>query len=354
MHVNGGSYRKISVEEWRSLGGDDNKFCDWHEGIGYVVYDDQAREQYRAKIEAVADPLFGDISEEEIAVVESHFSRSSRSDSSPTPISPLPQVKQSTTLWEDLRADVAPEMPMVIEAVRQSRARRGLVDRTPHPDDLAVDRFAVAVKAKLAQKRAESQGELEKPHGKATAQDGNAGFQSALAEVINADLASAFSGTQPATVMMGEIWRDGLGRATPKPAHADAVLEDETSPAPIAVSEPVAWRARKSEQENWYLFDHPVGWWECQPLYEPPASVPKAVVETSFIIEWIAAARPPVHPNPMTGRATFSSFKRALRHMESQASDAQFVSLTSRTSVTTFVERSDDLRAALALSEDRS
>ena len=42
MHVNGGAYRSISVEEWRDLGGDDNRFCDWHEGIGYVVYDDIA------------------------------------------------------------------------------------------------------------------------------------------------------------------------------------------------------------------------------------------------------------------------------------------------------------------------
>jgi hypothetical protein len=49
MHVNGGAYRKISVEEWRALGGDDNKFCDWHEGIGYVVYDDLALQQYLAK-----------------------------------------------------------------------------------------------------------------------------------------------------------------------------------------------------------------------------------------------------------------------------------------------------------------
>lgn len=54
MHVNGGAYRRISVEEWRKLGGDDNKFCDWHEGIGYVVYDEQAREQYRAKMEALS------------------------------------------------------------------------------------------------------------------------------------------------------------------------------------------------------------------------------------------------------------------------------------------------------------
>jgi hypothetical protein len=56
MHVNGGAFRMISVEEWRELGGDDNKFCDWHEGIGYVVYDEQAREQYRTKMEALYPP----------------------------------------------------------------------------------------------------------------------------------------------------------------------------------------------------------------------------------------------------------------------------------------------------------
>lgn len=54
MHVNGGAFRIVSVEEWRALGGDDNKFCDWHEGVGYVVYDKQAEEQYRAKLEARA------------------------------------------------------------------------------------------------------------------------------------------------------------------------------------------------------------------------------------------------------------------------------------------------------------
>lgn len=56
MHVNGGSYRRISVEEWRELGGDDNKFCDWHEGIGYVVYDDLALQQYLTKTKAKAPP----------------------------------------------------------------------------------------------------------------------------------------------------------------------------------------------------------------------------------------------------------------------------------------------------------
>ncbi|WP_267550303.1 hypothetical protein [Rhizobium rhizogenes] len=51
-HVNGGAYRVVSVDEWKSLGGDSNKLCDWHEGIGYVIYDDLALEQFRAKIAA--------------------------------------------------------------------------------------------------------------------------------------------------------------------------------------------------------------------------------------------------------------------------------------------------------------
>lgn len=52
MSVNSGAYRVVSVEEWRALGGNSNDICDWHEGIGYVVYDDLARDQYRAKMEA--------------------------------------------------------------------------------------------------------------------------------------------------------------------------------------------------------------------------------------------------------------------------------------------------------------
>ncbi|WP_320196261.1 hypothetical protein RMR10_004455 [Agrobacterium rosae] len=54
--VNGGAFRQISIEEWRSLGGDENPLCDWHEGAGYVIYDDIAKEQYRAKIAALSTP----------------------------------------------------------------------------------------------------------------------------------------------------------------------------------------------------------------------------------------------------------------------------------------------------------
>lgn len=48
-HVNGGAYRKVSQAEWEALGGDKNSLCDWHEGVGYVVYDAAARDQYAAK-----------------------------------------------------------------------------------------------------------------------------------------------------------------------------------------------------------------------------------------------------------------------------------------------------------------
>ena len=68
---------------------------------------------------------------------------------------------------------------------------------------------------------------------------------------------------------------------------------------------------------------------------------------TRFYIEWIAAARPPVHPEPMTGRLIFETFDLALRHMKSQADDAQFVSLEERQTTVVYIDRSADMRAAL-------
>ncbi|WP_367354236.1 hypothetical protein [Agrobacterium pusense] len=68
---------------------------------------------------------------------------------------------------------------------------------------------------------------------------------------------------------------------------------------------------------------------------------------TRFYIEWIAGARPPAHPKPMTGRASFETFERALQHMKNQADDAQFVSLEERRTTVVSVDRSADMRAAL-------
>lgn len=64
-----------------------------------------------------------------------------------------------------------------------------------------------------------------------------------------------------------------------------------------------------------------------------------------FQLEWISGARPPVHPEPMTGRQGFPTFERAVRHMKNQASDAKFVSLLEHS--TKIIDRSDELRAAM-------
>jgi hypothetical protein len=55
QHINGGAFRQVSIDEWRELGGDGNPICDWHEGIGYVVYDDIAKERHIAR--HGSDPL---------------------------------------------------------------------------------------------------------------------------------------------------------------------------------------------------------------------------------------------------------------------------------------------------------
>lgn len=52
-HVNRGAWRAITSEEWRDLGGKSNPLCDWHEGIGYVVYDAEALERFHASVEEV-------------------------------------------------------------------------------------------------------------------------------------------------------------------------------------------------------------------------------------------------------------------------------------------------------------
>lgn len=81
---------------------------------------------------------------------------------------------------------------------------------------------------------------------------------------------------------------------------------------------------------------------------QPPAPIVRGETETDFRIEWIAAARPPVHPNPMTGKAWFKTFYKALKHMTSQADDAQFVSLTEHITTVIKIDRADEFRSALA------
>jgi hypothetical protein len=71
----------------------------------------------------------------------------------------------------------------------------------------------------------------------------------------------------------------------------------------------------------------------------------KEIRERRFSLEWIAGARPPVHPDPMRGRQSFRSFEDAIAHVQRQAADAQFVSLTEL--VETSLDRSSDARSAL-------
>lgn len=53
QHVNRGAFRAITLEEWRDLGGNKHPLCDWHEGVGYVVYDAEALERFNASVEGV-------------------------------------------------------------------------------------------------------------------------------------------------------------------------------------------------------------------------------------------------------------------------------------------------------------
>lgn len=68
----------------------------------------------------------------------------------------------------------------------------------------------------------------------------------------------------------------------------------------------------------------------------------------AYRLEWIAGARPPVHPNPMDGAQSFHSFDNAIAFMKRQAADAQFVSLTERTMIQAETDRSPEARAALS------
>jgi hypothetical protein len=50
-------------------------------------------------------------------------------------------------------------------------------------------------------------------------------------------------------------------------------------------------------------------------------------METYFLLTWISAARPPIHPNPMKGVHSFSSAYDAGIFFSKLNSDAKFVSL---------------------------
>ncbi len=83
--------------------------------------------------------------------------------------------------------------------------------------------------------------------------------------------------------------------------------------------------------------------------YRAPAAdaVPAGEAEATqtFELRWTGAARPPVHPTPMSGCQRFTSFERAVRFMLNQPSDAKFVSL--HADVARRYDRTADMQAAL-------
>jgi hypothetical protein len=69
-----------------------------------------------------------------------------------------------------------------------------------------------------------------------------------------------------------------------------------------------------------------------QGLIESYAAMNEAIAPmiTLWDLTWIGAPRPPVHPEPMTGKRTFFSYLEAINFMHKQPDDSKLVSLVSR------------------------
>lgn len=83
------------------------------------------------------------------------------------------------------------------------------------------------------------------------------------------------------------MWADHVEMPKRFIAEILAALRAATA---LGAGEPVAWRYRHSEQENWYYGPDAKGWWECQPLYAaPPApAVTEGMVDhmVSRFLQW--------------------------------------------------------------------
>lgn len=78
----------------------------------------------------------------------------------------------------------------------------------------------------------------------------------------------------------------------------------------------------------------------------PADPVACADVNRLYWLKWIAAARPPVHMEPMTGQQPFSTIERAVTFMRNQPKDATFASLTE--TIEHRIDRSAEALAALS------
>jgi hypothetical protein len=67
-------------------------------------------------------------------------------------------------------------------------------------------------------------------------------------------------------------------------------------------------------------------------------------VERMFVLEWIAAPRPPVHPEPMRGRREFPSIEKVAEFVNNLPDDAEIDSLIEH--ATAKINRTAQLNAA--------
>ena len=143
--------------------------------------------------------------------------------------------------------------------------------------------------------------------------------------------------------------------------EASLVTELQHSRAEAAAPSPVAFVTPETmkdilAQSMWTL--GAVGEFRCDnrqgftvPLYALPIAVSASPASPSatgvrvsehvqFRLKWKAAARLPVHPEPMEGSQTFDTLDACARFMSQQAADAELVSVTEIRSVSTDVTNS--------------
>jgi hypothetical protein len=80
-------------------------------------------------------------------------------------------------------------------------------------------------------------------------------------------------------------------------------------------------------------------------LASPPSPAEVTTRDAIYILEWIAAPRPPTHPAEMNGVQSFPSMEAAVRFFARSPDDTQFVSISERATVSS--DKSDEFRALL-------
>lgn len=127
-------------------------------------------------------------------------------------------------------------------------------------------------------------------------------------------------------------------------ANALAAIQPDHEP------QPVAWQRRVKGRDLWQyiapeeVYDQKLIGNEVRPLYATPSSAGTVSV-VRYRLEWLAGARPPSHPDPMKGSASFDTQEDALAFLSRLADDAKPLSLTRTETITTRVDLPPALRA---------